>query len=111
MINNEIISCIKLMKTVSLIGGDIMDFALTKDQEMIRNTVRDFALNVIKPQAISIDKDAAFPVDIFKQMGELGMMGLPFPEKYGGAGADTISYALAVEEIGKACGSTGLSYA
>jgi len=88
-----------------------VDFELTKDQEMIRNMVRDFALNVVKPQAVAIDKEAKFPTDIFRQMGELGLMGLPFPEQYGGAGADTISYALAVEEIAKACGSTGLSYA
>lgn len=47
----------------------------------------------------------------FEKMGELGLMGIPFPEEYGGSGGDTISYALAVEEVGKACGSTGLSYA
>ncbi len=88
-----------------------MNFELTRDQEMIRNMVRDFAMNVIQPQAIEVDKEAMFPVDTFRQMGELGLMGLPFPENYGGAGADTISYALAVEEVGKACGSTGLSYA
>lgn len=88
-----------------------MNFELTKDQEMIKKMVRDFAEEVIKPRAIEIDKEAKFPTDIFKQMGELGFMGLPFPEEYGGVGADTISYALAVEEIGRACGSTGLSYA
>lgn len=90
---------------------DIMNFELTKEQEMIQHMVRDFAQKVIRPRAIEIDKTATFPEDIFKQMGELGFMGLPFPEEYGGAGGDTISYALAVEEIGKACGSTGLSYA
>ena len=94
-----------------LMRRENVDFELTKDQEMIRNMVRDFALNVVKPQAVAIDKEAKFPTDIFRQMGELGLMGLPFPEQYGGAGADTISYALAVEEIAKACGSTGLSYA
>lgn len=90
---------------------DIMNFELTKEQEMIQHMVRDFAQKVIRPRAIEIDKTATFPEDIFKQMGELGFMGLPFPEEYGGAGGDTISYALAVEEIGRACGSTGLSYA
>src|SRR5699024_1845531 len=79
--------------------------------KMIRDTVRDFATNVIQPRTITIDKEATFPVDIFKQMGELGLMGIPFPEVYGGSGGDTISYALAVEEIGKVCASTGLSYA
>lgn len=88
-----------------------MDYGLSRDQEMIRNMVRDFAINVIQPQAIEVDKEAMFPLDTFRQMGEIGLMGLPFPEEYGGAGADTISYALAVEEVGKACGSTGLSYA
>lgn len=88
-----------------------MDFTLSKEQEMTRNMVRDFSLNVISPQAIDIDKEARFPVDIMKQMGELGLMGIPFPEEYGGSGGDTVSYALAAEEIAKACGSTGLSYA
>jgi len=88
-----------------------MDFNLSKEQEMTRNMVRDFSLNVIRPQAIDIDKEARFPVDIMNQMGELGLMGIPFPEKYGGSGGDTVSYALAAEEIAKACGSTGLSYA
>lgn len=88
-----------------------MDFSLSKEQEMIRSMVREFAVNVIAPQAIAIDKEAKFPEDIFKQMGELGLMGIPFPEEYGGAGGDTISYALAAEEIARVCGSTGLSYA
>lgn len=88
-----------------------MNFELTKEQEMIRNLARDFAENVIQPRAIDIDKSGTFPVDIFDQMGELGLMGIPFSEEFGGSNGDTISYALAVEEIGKACGSTGLSYA
>lgn len=78
---------------------------------MVKKMVRDFAEEVIRPRAIEIDKLAEFPEDIFKQMGELGLLGIPFPEEYGGAGGDTISYALAVEEIGRVCGSTGLSYA
>ena len=88
-----------------------MNFELTKEQQMIQKMVRDFAQEVIKPRAIDIDKYAEFPTDIFEQIGKLGLMGIPFPEKYGGSGGDTISYAIAVEEIGKACGSTGLSYA
>ncbi|GGB31217.1 putative acyl-CoA dehydrogenase YngJ [Lentibacillus populi] len=88
-----------------------MNFELTKEQAMIKKMVRNFAENVIKPRAIEIDKTAKFPLDIFEQMGELGLLGIPFPEQYGGSGGDTISYAIAVEEIGRVCGSTGLSYA
>lgn len=88
-----------------------MDFALTKEQTMIRKMVRDFAESVIGPRAVEIDKEATFPADIFKQMGELGLMGIPFPEEVGGSGGDTLSYAIAAEEIARVCGSTGLSYA
>lgn len=88
-----------------------MDFELTKEQTMIKKMVRDFAETTIKPRAIKIDTEATFPEDIFKQMGELGLLGIPFPETYGGSGGDTVAYALAVEEIARVCGSTGLSYA
>lgn len=88
-----------------------MNFELTKEQAMIKKMVRDFAESVIRPRAIEIDTTAAFPIDIFEQMGEFGLLGIPFPEEYGGSGGDTLSYALAVEEIGRICGSTGLSYA
>ena len=72
--------------------------------------VRDFAQREIAPKAAEIDKTGAFPVDILAQMSELGLMGLPIAEEYGGAGADYISYCLALEEIARACGSTGLTY-
>lgn len=88
-----------------------MNFELTKEQEMTRKMVRDFAEDKIQPRAIEIDTKAEFPEDLFKEMGELGLLGIPFPESVGGSGGDTISYALAVEEIGRVCGSTGLSYA
>ncbi|GAA0444753.1 acyl-CoA dehydrogenase [Lentibacillus halophilus] len=88
-----------------------MDFEWTKEQAMIQKMVRDFAQDVIQPRAMQIDRDAAFPHDTFKQMGELGLLGIPFPEEYGGSGGDTMSYIIAVEEIGKVCGSTGLSFA
>ncbi|MFD1171802.1 acyl-CoA dehydrogenase family protein [Oceanobacillus picturae] len=88
-----------------------MNFELTKEQLMIKKMVKDFADEVIQPRAIEIDEEAAFPVDIFEQMGKLGLLGIPFPEEIGGSGGDTLSYALAVEEIGRVCGSTGLSYA
>ncbi|SDO29348.1 acyl-CoA dehydrogenase family protein [Alkalicoccus daliensis] len=88
-----------------------MDLSLTKEQSMIQEMVRDFAQKEIAPLADQIDKEEKFPEEIFRKMGELGLMGIPFPEEYGGSGGDTISYILAVEEIGKVCGSTGLSYA
>src|SRR5690625_1580333 len=88
-----------------------MNFELTEEQQMIQTMVRDFAEQVIKPRAIEIDVEAKFPHDIFKQMGELGLMGIPFSETYGGSGGDTISYVIAAEEIARVCGSTGLSYA
>lgn len=88
-----------------------MDYSFTKEQEMIRDMVRDFAQQEIAPIADEIDRTEKFPIEIFKKMGELGLLGIPFPEKYGGAGGDTTSYILAVEEVGKVCGSTGLSYA
>ncbi|MED5051402.1 acyl-CoA dehydrogenase [Anoxybacillus sp. UARK-01] len=88
-----------------------MNFELTKEQQMIKEMVREFAEKEIAPNAAKWDEEAYFSVGIFKKMGELGLLGIPFPEEYGGAGGDTISYAVAVEEIGRACGGTGLSYA
>jgi alkylation response protein AidB-like acyl-CoA dehydrogenase len=88
-----------------------MNFDLTSEQQMIQKMVREFAEGEIAPKAEEVDRTARFPIETFQKLGELGLMGLPIPEEYGGAGADTISYALAVEEIGRACGSTGLSYA
>jgi alkylation response protein AidB-like acyl-CoA dehydrogenase len=88
-----------------------MDFEFTEEQQMIRDTVRDFAENEIMPIAADVDKEGRFPEENFKKMGELGILGLPWPEEYGGAGADTVCYAIATEEISRACGSHGLSYA
>ncbi|WP_280768676.1 acyl-CoA dehydrogenase family protein [Salipaludibacillus daqingensis] len=88
-----------------------MNFSFTKEQRMIRDMVRDFATKEIAPKAEEVDRTGEFPIETFHKMGELGLMGIPFPEEYGGSGGDTMSYILAVEEIGKACGSTGLSYA
>lgn len=90
--------------------GLMLDFELTKEQTMIRDMVRDFAENEVKPRAAQLDRDEAFGIDLFQKMGKLGMLGLPIPEEYGGAGADLTSYCLAIEEVGRACGGTGLSY-
>lgn len=87
-----------------------MNFDLTRDQQMIRDVVRDFAQNEILPRAKEIDRSGQFPLDIIKKLAQMDLMGLPFPEEYGGAGADYISYCLALEEISRACASTGLTY-
>jgi alkylation response protein AidB-like acyl-CoA dehydrogenase len=87
-----------------------VDFELTEDQQLIRDTVRDFAQQVVAPRAAEIDQTGIFPTDILKQMAGLGLMGLPFPDEYGGSGADYVSYCLALEEITRACASTGITY-
>lgn len=86
-------------------------WGLTEEQRMIRQTVRDFALNVVEPKAAHIDKTQEFPVDTFKQMAEMGLLGIPVAEEYGGAGLDYMSYVITVEEIARVCGSTALSLA
>jgi alkylation response protein AidB-like acyl-CoA dehydrogenase len=88
-----------------------MDFELSKEHVMLQEMVRNFAAKEIQPYAREVDETGEMRLETFKKLGELGFLGIPFPEKYGGAGGDTISYCIAVEEIGKACGGTGLSYA
>ncbi|MDK2889237.1 MAG: hypothetical protein PWP72_2115 [Thermoanaerobacter sp.] len=87
-----------------------MDFDLTRDQRLIRDVVREFAQKEILPRAKEIDRSGQFPLDIIKKLAEMDLMGLPFPEEYGGAGGDYVSYCLALEEITRACASTGLTY-
>ncbi|MBI3913371.1 MAG: acyl-CoA dehydrogenase family protein [Chloroflexi bacterium] len=88
-----------------------MDFELTEEQRAIRDAVREFAEKEIAPRAAEIDRADEFPAEIFRRMGEQGLMGLHIPEAYGGAGADVIAQALAVEEIARVSGSVGLTYA
>jgi short-chain 2-methylacyl-CoA dehydrogenase len=76
-----------------------MDFDLDDDHALIQRTVRDFARNEVAPVAEELDRTKAFPYDIVRQLGDLGLMGIPFPEEYGGGGGDTLAYALAVEEL------------
>lgn len=85
-----------------------MNFTLTKEQELVRQMVRDFAVNEVKPIAAEIDVTERFPMENIKKMGELGMMGIPFPTEFGGAGGDVLSYILAVEELSKVCATTGV---
>jgi len=86
-----------------------MDFTLSDEQQMIRSMCREFAEEEIKPHAEEMDRTAAFPYDIVRKMAGLGLLGLPFPEEYGGAGADFLSYCLALEEIGRGDASVGIT--
>lgn len=88
-----------------------MDFTHSEQQALIRDTVRDFSERHIRPHVMEWDEDQIFPVDLFKQLGALGLMGIMVPEAYGGAGLGYFEYIVAIEEISKVCGSIGLSYA
>ncbi|HDM78527.1 MAG TPA: acyl-CoA dehydrogenase [Deltaproteobacteria bacterium] len=84
-----------------------MDFQLTEEQKMIRDMSRRFANEVIAPRVEEIEKTGEYPYDIIAQMGELGMMGIPFPEEYGGSGSDWVSMMLCTEEISRADSALG----
>ncbi|TML80913.1 MAG: acyl-CoA dehydrogenase [Actinobacteria bacterium] len=86
-----------------------MDFRLSSEQEAFRQTVRDFAEKVIGPRAEEMDESGEFPVDIVLQMGELGLFGLPFPEVYGGAGADFTTLCVAIEELARVDSSMAIT--
>jgi short-chain 2-methylacyl-CoA dehydrogenase len=88
-----------------------MDFQLSEEQTLIRDTAREFAQAEVAPRAAELDQRAEFPYEAVGKMAELGLMGLPVPEEFGGAGADTLSYALAVEEISRADASVGITLA
>ena len=89
----------------------MIDFFLSEEQKMIRDMVRDFTANEIAPIAAELDEKGKFPSEIIAKMGELGLMGVPFPEEYGGAGMDYVSYATAVYEIARVCASTAITMA
>ncbi len=78
-----------------------VDFSLTEEQELLQGEVRRFAEERIRPGVAERDREHRFPVDIFKEMGEMGLLGMLVPEEYGGAGMDTLSYLLALEEISR----------
>ncbi len=78
-----------------------MNFELTDEQKLLRDTVRDFALQEVKPVAEELDRTKSFPYEIVEKLGGLGLMGIPFPQEYGGGGADTLSYVLTVEELAR----------
>ncbi|MGH7661782.1 MAG: acyl-CoA dehydrogenase family protein, partial [Vulcanimicrobiaceae bacterium] len=88
-----------------------MNFDLSEEQKAIQDLCRDFARGEVAPRAEEMDRNEEFPYDLVRKMAELGLLGLPFPERYGGAGADTVSYALAVMEIAKVDASTAITLA
>lgn len=86
-----------------------MQFTLSEEHEMIRKMVRDFAINEVAPTASERDEEERFDREIFDQMAELGLTGIPWPEEYGGIGSDFLAYAIAVEELSRVCASTGVT--
>jgi alkylation response protein AidB-like acyl-CoA dehydrogenase len=86
-----------------------MDFDLSDDHRLIQRTVRDFARNEVRPVAEELDRTKAFPYEIVRQLGDLGLMGIPFPEEYGGGGGDSLAYALAVEELTRVDSSVAIT--
>jgi butyryl-CoA dehydrogenase len=85
-----------------------MDFELTDEQQLIRDAVREFAETEVTPIAAELDRDHRFPSELLPKLAEMNLMGMPYPEKEGGAGADYVSYVIAIEEISRACASTGI---
>src|SRR5260221_193862 len=86
-----------------------MDFTLNDNQKIIRDMVRTFAEQEIRPGVFSRDKKGEFPADVIKKAGELGLCGMVIPESHGGAGMDHLSYVLAMEELARVCPSTAVT--
>ncbi len=86
-----------------------MDFNLSEQQKLFQKVIREFCEKELKPIATKIDQEEYFPFDLYKKMGKMGLMGMTVSQKYGGAGIDKVSYMIALEEISRYCGSTGLT--
>jgi alkylation response protein AidB-like acyl-CoA dehydrogenase len=87
-----------------------MNYDLTLEQGMLREMLRDFAEREVGPGVLQRDRTGEFPLEIMRKLGNLGLMGLPFSNDYGGGGADSVSFAIAVEELSRVCGSVGITY-
>ncbi len=85
-----------------------MNFQLTREQQLVQQMIREFAVNEVKPIAAEIDETERFPMENVEKMAKLGVMGIPFATEFGGAGGDVLSYIIAVEELSKVCGTTGV---
>src|SRR3954453_14256348 len=88
-----------------------MDFELTTEQRLLRDTVRDFARQEVAPVAEELDREKRFPYEIVEKLGKLGLMGIPFSAEYGGGGADTLAYVLAIEELARVDSSVCITVA
>jgi short-chain 2-methylacyl-CoA dehydrogenase len=88
-----------------------MNFDLSEEHELLRSTVREFAESRVAPVAAELDREARFPYELVAEMAELGLMGIPIPEEHGGAGADTIAYAIAIEELTRIDSSVAITVA
>src|SRR3954468_22003134 len=86
-----------------------MDYRLDEEQQTLRKTVEEFARDVVAPQAERLDADEEFPYDIVRQMGDMGLFGLPFPEEYGGMGGDYFALCLALEELARVDSSVAIT--
>lgn len=97
--------------TPTKMASDKLGFWLNEEHRLLRDMIRDFAAKEVAPIAEEVDEHGRFPEETFQKLAKMDLLGLPIPTEYGGAGADTLSYAIVVEELSRACGSTGLSYA
>src|SRR5499425_3487965 len=88
-----------------------MNFELTEEQKQIKSSVREFAESEIAPHVMEWDESQHFPVELRPKLAELGLLGVLFPEQYGGAGMGYVEYATIIEELGRVCGAVGLSVA
>ena len=85
-----------------------MDFSLSKKEILFQQMLREFAEKEVKPLAAEVDEEEKFPIETVEKMAKLGLMGIPFPVEYGGAGGDNMMYSMAVEELSKVCATTGV---
>ena len=88
-----------------------MDLDLTQEHELVRRTVREFAEQRVAPVAEELDRESRFPYELVAELAELGLMGMPIPEEYGGVGTDTVSYAIAIEELTRVDSSVAITVA
>ena len=87
-----------------------MDFSLSKKEILFQQMIRAFAEKEVKPLAAEVDEEERFPVETVEKMAKLGIMGIPFPVEYGGAGGDNVLYSMAVEELSRVCATTGYCF-